>query len=743
MQSVLSILCLTALLGLAVEGVWHRFQALEAEARVKAAEKAGRIERYFSLLHTGRQFMRDRDPGWSQEAHAVLDKACGLADVPRDDVEMRGETARLLAGTDLHSPLVLARYFRAGSVAVSPDGRYVALGRFKAGLFAKCSVRLLPLPGQHARAFELDAPPGLVRGDDGLPVQDGVRSLAFSADGKHLFGGMRSGWVYRWNLERPAEPPVYWRAHPLCVSQIFTHPSRPLVYTCSSDDRSLRLWDLSGSLEMKFAAEIRATHHLNGVAVAADASFVACSMDGRVERLDPATLKPASAPIPRAAGLVALSPTSTSLAVEEGERIRIFDRVAGEQLRRLSPPAGWSPHAVGMDDLAFSPDGSLLVTACHSPMDRTVKLWDPFTCRLLLTLVVPGEGPLRPTFTPDGRGLVVACDGAVRFYQVAGRDVLRCRAVQSFSISAAALCPGGKRLATLAERSGGPGVVGEVSLWQVRGGRLARCPITEPADRSASPSLTFCPADGLLAWCGSGAAFHLWHPDLNLDLSQPLANPQAVAFGPEGHRLWTVHGGIHVRGWARRASEPGSLEWLLPAGAFRNFSPKSLAAVRSIWPGKEWVLCGARDGVVRVLRASDGKLEKTWSGPGGAIAAVAMTPDSRFALIGTQSHHAELRSVPDGEVVARLPGHRDVIEAVAANRDLLVTGSRDHGVRLWRRDGAKVTPLMTLEMSGPVRWVSLSEDGTTLAVLLRKEACVRVWDLAALRREYARLGIDW
>jgi WD40 repeat protein len=61
--------------------------------------------------------------------------------------------------------------------------------------------------------------------------------------------------------------------------------------------------------------------------------------------------------------------------------------------------------------LRFSPDGSLLVSVGY---DRTTRLWDPATGKLLRLLNVCCEAE----FTPDGRALITAGDGVIRVWGV-------------------------------------------------------------------------------------------------------------------------------------------------------------------------------------------------------------------------------------------------------------------------------------------------------------------------------------
>jgi WD40 repeat protein len=206
-------------------------------------------------------------------------------------------------------------------------------------------------------------------------------------------------------------------------------------------------------------------------------------------------------------------------------------------------------------------------------------------------------------------------------------------------------------------------------------------------------------------------------------------NLKAAKFGPDG-RFWVLDDdGLHEatpQGKTNRAVWQNDPEW----------APKGLQ-LRSLAAGRRWVFVGRRDGMVIRVDPATGAATQ-WALLKTPVDGLALSPDETQLLVGGESGEVRLVDVATGVPTVIPDAHRSDVPATAFGKHMLVTGSADRRVRLWTAQGQ---PVATLRMQGPVKKVLLSDDESSLLVLVEGERAVRRWKLDVLFREWTALGI--
>jgi len=192
----------------------------------------------------------------------------------------------------------------------------------------------------------------------------------------------------------------------------------------------------------------------------------------------------------------------------------------------------------------------------------------------------------------------------------------------------------------------------------------------------------------------------------------------AVSFSPDGGLLAASGYGGTVRIWDLESggvrhtlrSEP----WALDVA----FSPRG-----------EELLVGEVDGDV-VVHSLDGGPSDTLKGPRGHASAVAWSAGKRRRAAA----FSEILVYEDGVAADTLVGHGHAVLDLefASGGDVLVSGSSDASVRVWRRGEDAARDTLVTDMPAP--FVSVSTDGERLAAGGAGRT-VRVWPMDDLDAE--------
>jgi WD40 repeat protein len=153
----------------------------------------------------------------------------------------------------------------------------------------------------------------------------------------------------------------------------------------------------------------------------------------------------------------ALSPDGKTVAYDDDdERIIFLNLQDGKSIRGEAEEDGY------LEDMAFSPDGSLLATCATYSLG--IKLWDARTGRLVRTLRASGENRA-VAFSPDGKILAGCGDKTIFLWDVRTGSVMR-----TFD--------NGERVGTLAFHPDGTIIAAggfdqfKIRIWDVQSGSL-------------------------------------------------------------------------------------------------------------------------------------------------------------------------------------------------------------------------------------------------------------------------------
>jgi WD40 repeat protein len=364
----------------------------------------------------------------------------------------------------------------------------------------------------------------------------GLRSLAFTPDGKVLAGG-GSGVVVLWDAKSGKELRSLEGQHTGSAALAF-----------SADGKLLAIGGWDGAIRIRRIANGEDACPLPGhqagverVAFSADGKFlISASSDETVRFWAPDTGKEVrQVKVPReTSGVVAISRSGKLLASWSRDgAIRLWDGDSGKEVRKLDGPR--QPANPGA---AFSPDDAHLAIWDHDPV---LRLMDTATGRELHRLGAPMQ-MVSAAFSPDGQTLATSDRGhTLRLWRTAtGREFRTCPALTS-EIWSVVFSPDGRTVLSRGNDS-------VVRLWEVATGKQ-RWELRHNAD-----ALVFSP-DGKRIVTGIGTIFWLVDASTGKRLHEWRGHRRPIrslAFSPDGKSLASGSWDTSVLVWDMTALPP-------------------------------------------------------------------------------------------------------------------------------------------------------------------------------------------
>ena len=259
-----------------------------------------------------------------------------------------------------------------------------------------------------------------------------------------------------------------------------------------------------------------------------------------------------------------------------------------------------------IEQVKFSPDGSLVLS---SSRDKTVKLWEAATGKLVRTYEGHAGNVNSICFSPDGNSFYSGGeDKLVICWELSTGNILKKFEGCEDEISSVSISPDGKTLASYARS--------EIKLWDASSGELINT---------------------ITGLSGSYSTLD-FSPDSKFIISS--ANNEL--------KMWNV--------------SSGTLEKDFEDNPYGYFSPV-------FSPDGKSILTGSSDRIIRLFDVSSGKITRTFEGHEARVTAVAFSPDGKYIISGSDDKTVVLRDINNSQVISSFNSHKEEIWSLSFSPD--------------------------------------------------------------------------
>ncbi len=347
---------------------------------------------------------------------------------------------------------------------------------------------------------------------------------------------------------------------------------------------------------------------------------------------------------------------------------------------------------------ALSPDGKKIVTLSE---DKTAKIWDVETGKLIADLIGHTESVTSAAFSPDGTKIVTTAslDTIVKIWKAENGKLLTDLTGQTDSIISTAFSPHGEKILTI---SGGK----TIKIWNVADGKLI-ANLTGHTDEVKSAS--FSP-DGnkiVITW-GDGTA-NIWDvasEKLVINLADRTEMFKTATFSPDGKRIVTSSWEKDAKIWD---VESGNL-----IAELIGHTDRTISAAFS--PDRKWIVTASDDRTAIIWDVESRELIMKCKGHERSVNSSSFSPNGKRFVTASRDKTAKIWDVESRYVIAELIGHTQSVYSAIFSSDgkKIVTASDDTTTKIWdAENGALLYTFIAVDQSDYLIFDSYGRyDGT-------------------------------
>jgi len=387
--------------------------------------------------------------------------------------------------------------------------------------------------------------------------------------------------------------------------------------------------------------------------------------------------------------------------------IKIWEVETGRLLRTLTE------HTDAVNSVAYSPDGAYLASGSW---DCTVKIWEVETGNCIKTLTEHTSAVNSVAYSSDGRYLASggSWDKTIKLWDVASEICIKTFVGHTDSVHSVAYSPDGRYLASGSDDS-------TIKIWDVASGE---CLKTLYGHMSDVNSICYSPDGTYLASGSQDKTIKIWNVasgKCTKTVEGASYSVKSVSFSPDGAYL--ASGGF----------SDGAKLWELSTGECTKIGEGEFVAYS---PDGRHLASSNNKGGIDIWEIESAKMVKTFGGHTNSVYSVSFAPDGKSLATGSSDHLIKIWDASNAKQIKTFKGQSYSVSSVAysPNGKYLASGSLDGTVKIWDVASAECIKTLTGHKDN-INSVAYSPNGKYLASASgtsykHADTTIKIWDVA-------------